>query len=197
MPPIRLSPGDYRVMPWKNGGGTTTELAVHPPGAGLDDFLWRVSVADVAASGPFSAFPGIERTIMLLAGAPMTLRGPSGMTTLSRYAPHRFAGEDAIDGILSGGAVRDFNVMARRGRVRAAVAVLRGGCHASAGRAGALLVYCAEGSAQVAVGTGAPIALTAGETLVERGLGNATPVSIDVASDAAVIRVEIADAAPG
>ncbi|TIV74879.1 MAG: HutD family protein, partial [Mesorhizobium sp.] len=29
-----LRAADYRVMPWKNGGGTTTEIAVSPDGAG-------------------------------------------------------------------------------------------------------------------------------------------------------------------
>jgi len=197
MPPIRLAPGDYRVMPWKNGGGTTSELAVHPPGAGLDDFLWRVSVADVAASGPFSAFAGIERTIMLLAGAPMTLRGPAGTATLTRHVPHRFAGEDAVEGILSAGPVRDFNVMARRGRVQSDVAVLRAGRHASTARNGALLIYCAEGSAQAAIGTGAPVALAAGETLLERALADATLIIVDAADGAVVIRVGLAASPPG
>jgi environmental stress-induced protein Ves len=47
-------------MPWKNGGGETTEIAVFPDGAGLSDFDWRVSMARVDGDGPFSSFPGIE-----------------------------------------------------------------------------------------------------------------------------------------
>ena len=47
--------------PWKNGGGATRELACWPPGAGIDAFDWRVSVASVAASGPFLAYPGVDR----------------------------------------------------------------------------------------------------------------------------------------
>ena len=54
---------DYRVMPWKNGGGTTTEVAVSPEGAGLDHFDWRISMARVEQDGPFSTFPGIDRTL--------------------------------------------------------------------------------------------------------------------------------------
>ena len=39
-------PRDARVArPWKNGGGTTREVAVSPEGAGLDDFAWRISLA--------------------------------------------------------------------------------------------------------------------------------------------------------
>ncbi|HET8765250.1 MAG TPA: HutD family protein, partial [Rhodanobacter sp.] len=32
---------DCPPRPWKNGLGRTRELAIHPPGAGMDDFLWR------------------------------------------------------------------------------------------------------------------------------------------------------------
>src|SRR4029077_2512621 len=70
-----LTPNDYRSMPWKNGAGRTTEIAVHPPGAALDAFAWRVSIADVEQDGPFSRFPGIDRTIVLLGGSGMRLRG--------------------------------------------------------------------------------------------------------------------------
>ena len=34
-----------KVTPWKNGGGVTTELATDPPGAALDAFNWRLSLA--------------------------------------------------------------------------------------------------------------------------------------------------------
>ena len=68
-----LSPADYRRMPWKNGGGHTTEIAAEPPGAGTASFVWRVSVADIAQDGPFSAFPGIDRTLVLLSGRGMRL----------------------------------------------------------------------------------------------------------------------------
>ena len=59
----------FSVMPWKNGGGTTIEIAVSPHGAGLDDFDWRVSMAHVASHGPFSLFPNIDRTLAVLSGA--------------------------------------------------------------------------------------------------------------------------------
>jgi hypothetical protein len=56
-----LSPADYRRMPWKNGAGRTTEIAVHPAGAALDAFDWRVSVADVAGAE-------VERRIAVIFG---------------------------------------------------------------------------------------------------------------------------------
>ena len=57
-----------RPTPWKNGGGVTTELAMSPPGAGLDNFDWRVSLASIAEDGPFSQFPGVDRTLVMVAG---------------------------------------------------------------------------------------------------------------------------------
>ena len=44
-------------MPWKNGGGETTEIAVSPPGAGLDDFDWRVAWRGSKPTGRSPPFP--------------------------------------------------------------------------------------------------------------------------------------------
>ncbi|MDC0740623.1 HutD/Ves family protein [Polyangium mundeleinium] len=119
-----LRPSDYRVMPWKNGLGTTTEIAVEPPGAGLDDFAWRLSIADLAASGPFSTFPGIERILLQTEGAPMELvHEGRGRRRLVLLAPYRFDGAWPTHGELGGTPARDFNVMARRALVRPSAAV--------------------------------------------------------------------------
>ena len=79
-----FGPGDFRVMPWKNGAGSTTELLIDPPGATLaGGFRWRVSMATVAESGPFSSFPGLDRTLLLLEGEGMELdHGPHGRALL-------------------------------------------------------------------------------------------------------------------
>ncbi len=63
-----LRAGDHRQMPWKNGGGVTTEVAISPPDATVSDFDWRISMAKVPASGPFSAFANIERVLAVLDG---------------------------------------------------------------------------------------------------------------------------------
>jgi uncharacterized protein len=113
-------------MPWKNGGGITTEIAVYPEGSGLGDFDWRVSVADVTSQGPFSRFPGCERTIMLLEGSGMILDAGSNRNIELRQAfqPHRFSGDWDIVGKLLGGPVRDFNLIVRRGRAWGELEVL-------------------------------------------------------------------------
>lgn len=104
---------DYRVMAWKNGGGTTTEIHVSRPGTG--NFDWRVSIATVNADGPFSIFPGYDRHIMVLDGKGMTLKvGDKGPFHLAPLEPFSFAGDAAVTGLLAHGPVRDFNLMVRR-----------------------------------------------------------------------------------
>lgn len=112
-----LRVGDRKQMPWKNGGGVTTEIAVHPEGAGLDDFQWRVSTALVAADGPFSMFPGVDRSLTILEGEGMILdvegRVPYGMTR--RFEPLAFPADVATSARLVNGPITDLNVMTRRG----------------------------------------------------------------------------------
>ncbi len=111
---------DCRTMPWKNGGGTTTEIAVAPESASLDDFDWRISMAHVGQDGPFSSFPGIDRTLSVLTGSGITLAfGDGEHIRLGRSsAPYPFAADRAVDGMLVDGPIDDLNVMSRRGRWR-------------------------------------------------------------------------------
>jgi uncharacterized protein len=115
-----LRSADYLARPWKNGGGTTRDIVVSPPGASLDDFDWRLSLAQVDRDGPFSRFEDVDRTLVLLDGA-MTLQDRNGRIELARNEPVTFEGERAIEATLAGGSTLDFNVMTRRGRARHAV----------------------------------------------------------------------------
>jgi uncharacterized protein len=112
--------------PWKNGGGSTQELACWPPGADMNSFEWRVSLATVDRPGPFSVFPGIDRQIMLLSGDGLHLRSPGWEHRLEpRWHPFAFSGDDAVDGAMLGGTSKDFNLMLRRGAWRGSLQVLR------------------------------------------------------------------------
>jgi environmental stress-induced protein Ves len=117
-----LGPSDYRRMPWKNGGGSTLELLQDPAPEG--GFNWRLSLADVAAPGPFSTFEGIDRQIMLVSGNGMVLSfgGEAPPAVISKpLRPHGFKGEWATDCRLIDGVIQDFNVMVRRNWGAAAV----------------------------------------------------------------------------
>ncbi|MFI5544371.1 HutD family protein [Streptomyces sp. NPDC051815] len=132
---------------WKNGGGVTREVAAGPEGAGMDDFRWRVSLAEVAADGPFSVFPGVDRTLTLVEGEGMDLRvGEVRRLVDERFAPQDFAGDDPTGCRLLGGPVVNLNVMHRRG-VAADTAVVRGRLGLAAGPGETLLVVALDGPA--------------------------------------------------
>jgi uncharacterized protein len=121
-----LKPADYVRMPWKDGGGSTTEIVVHPAGSTLSTFDWRISIADIAADGPFSRFPGVDRIVALLSGAGMRLTGDAHSVELrAAFEPYAFSGDDGISCSLVDGPVRDFNLMLRRGRVAGRIVVVR------------------------------------------------------------------------
>ncbi|KQT47416.1 hypothetical protein ASG43_09860 [Aureimonas sp. Leaf454] len=107
----------HRRMPWKNGGGETIEIAVHPHGAGLDVFEWRVSMATVASDGPFSRFPGVDRTLAILDGCGLVLdiEGLGRHRLTVADAPLAFPADAATSARLEDGAITDLNVMTRRG----------------------------------------------------------------------------------
>jgi environmental stress-induced protein Ves len=104
-------------VPWKNGGGSTTQIAAFPPDADFDNFDWRVSLATIAADGAFSEFPGVERTLALVDGHGMTLEIDGETVLLSKSDPVAvFDGESRVVAKLNRGPSTDFNVMTRLDR---------------------------------------------------------------------------------
>ncbi|WP_411102832.1 HutD family protein [Streptomyces sp. cmx-4-9] len=143
-----LRAADRPAEAWRNGGGLTRQIAAWPEDAGTDAFAWRVSLADVAADGPFSSFPGIDRTLTLVEGAGMDLTVAGVHRRIAeRYAPQDFAGDEPTDCRLLHGPVRNVNVMYRRDRVRAEVAVVRGRLTLTAAPGETLLVAALDGPA--------------------------------------------------
>ncbi|SEA85750.1 HutD/Ves family protein [Paraburkholderia sartisoli] len=157
---------DLVASPWKNGGGVTREIAVAPEGAALDTFVWRVSVADVAQPGPFSRFAGIDRALVLLAGAGMLLDDAEGHTHALTQPLDiaRFTGEASIDARLVDGATRDFNLMVRRGAATGDIEVWRGATEHTL-TADVALLFCAAGQAEITLEGHAPFHLADNDTL--------------------------------
>jgi environmental stress-induced protein Ves len=112
-----LRANEHREMPWKIGGGSTIEVAIEPPGASLDAFDWRISLARVAADGPFSRFAGIDRTIAVAEGHGLTfnVEGLPPFTMTLDSKPFAFKGEDQVSAAPVDGETLDLNVMTRRG----------------------------------------------------------------------------------
>lgn len=135
-------------QPWKNGAGLTREIAFG--GAGGADFDWRISVAEVARDAPFSAFPGIDRCIVLLRGAGMRLRSVDAAVDhalTTPLAPFHFRGDVALDATVARGPSSDFNVMTRRGVFRSDVTCERSATEARGGDV--TLLLCSAGEWQV------------------------------------------------
>ncbi len=113
-----LRAANYKTMPWKNGMGSTTEIAIHPADAKLDDFEWRVSMARVASDGPFSIFAGIDRTLLLLEGSGIDLSvAGSAPVRIDHETIHSFPGDQPTSARLVDGVIIDLNVMSRRATV--------------------------------------------------------------------------------
>ncbi|GGE04340.1 HutD-family protein [Aureimonas endophytica] len=162
---------DHRRMAWKNGGGETVEIAVHPAEADLAGFDWRVSMAHVASDGPFSRFPGIDRTLAILSGAGLRL----DIDGLGRHdlapgdAPLAFPADVATTAVLKDGPITDLNVMTRRGALRHRVE-RRTVADALALRVAApWILLLPRDPLTVTAETGIPVALAAGDALLLEG----------------------------
>ena len=167
---------------WKNGGGLTREIAACPPGAGFEAFGWRLSVAEVERDGPFSAFPGVDRILVLLTGAGLRLQaGPEHAAAVLERAGDRFAfaGEAAVDARLVDGPTRDLNVMTRRGLWGAEVAMLDTAARVAA--ADALLLMSGAGRWQIDAGES--LDLAPGQALLWRAPAGPLPVRPHAAPD--------------
>ena len=144
----RVTQGEWRRMPWKNGGGVTSEVLSEPGPDGR--FLWRLSIAEVAASGPFSDFAGYERHILLLEGDGFVLRlaGAPPLRLDRRLEPFTFDGGRPAECELLGGPVRDLNLIVAREAGAGGLRVIR---IAAGGRielplAGVVFVHVVEGA---------------------------------------------------
>ncbi|WP_394841885.1 HutD family protein [Pendulispora brunnea] len=177
---LLLSARDRMPVPWKNGMGSTVEVASGPPGASLADFDWRVSLAGIHGDVPFSLFPGAERILTVVEGRGMTLTATSGQTLQAMPdAPIGFPGETAFVCQLHDGPVTALNVMTRRGSPAGAVEVLGPGAILRH-RGGVTLVIALRDSLSVVGQLLAPwdaVQLAPGDVEL-RGIGTAAVIRI-------------------
>jgi len=109
---------EYRRERWRNGLGWTREILRVPDSA---DWQLRLSIAEIEQDAAFSAFPGVERELVLLRGEGVRLRFDDGVvhTLLPPHGRLRFAGEADVYGELVDGVTHDFNLMWRRDQLDA------------------------------------------------------------------------------
>ena len=94
---------EYRRERWRNQLGWTREILR----LGEPDDAWalRLSIAEIEQDAAFSAFPGIDRELVLLRGNGMQLQFGDGRqhSLLPPYQRLRFAGEEAVTAVLGDG----------------------------------------------------------------------------------------------
>jgi uncharacterized protein len=181
------------AAPWKNGGGSTREIAAYPPGSNFDDFAWRASIADVGADGPFSRFVGIDRTIVLLSGQGMKLivSGASEHRLDKPFEPFEFPGEAQVAAVLLDGATQDFNLMIRREALSGSLSVIHGPGE-QALEADIRILFVASGCATLIEGRERTELNTHDSAILQGG-----PLALDLSEGAVVFAVAMASLKPG
>ena len=185
-----LREADYRRMRWKNGAGWTSEILRSPD---VDDWRWRLSIAEIEADAPFSTYPGVDRDLVLLSGNGMRLRFDDGSMheLLPPHGALRFPGERRLVGQPIDGCSRDFNVMWKRGQ--ADVQLWRRPL------VGAMVLFAAAGETWVVhmlagqahfTGDCALAGLERGDTAVLQGnVGMRARFALDGAGEALLVRI--------
>ena len=148
---------EYETMPWKNGGGVTHEVACSP---NRDNFAWRLSVAEVSISGPFSKFEGMQRILTVIDGVGINLVSDNGTQPAKYKSPTSFSGSTTINGNLIDGPVRDFNLIFDPNKTNASVEILSGSGTVNFSTSSTAAIYVASGEFELGslrAGTGSTI----------------------------------------
>jgi len=182
---------DLKPEPWRNGGGTTRQLASQPGSAPDGSWDWRISIADITKAGDFSAFPGMERVLTVVEGELLLLSVDGAERPLEKYRPFRFPGGASTHASLPTGDIRDLNVITRAGSFKGYTSIIELSKKRAKplfeGSIGILL----QGQATVAVGTDEPEPLARYDAVVGSdadtpdvlGRGFLAVVSIDPVED--------------
>jgi environmental stress-induced protein Ves len=152
-----LRESSYVTVPWKNGGGVTREILRSPPESTAFD--WRLSLASIDLPGPFSAFDGYHRTLVLVRGAGIELNfarhGTSRLTSPGQTVS--FDGAWQTSCTLLDGPSTDLNLMVSKERAQSASRAFQLTATETIQTAdwSQLLVCCISGAIQLTNTTGA------------------------------------------
>lgn len=111
-----LKKQNYKSMPWKNGRGITSEIAIFPTQSAMEknNFTWRLSSAEVTEHGPFSGFPGCERYLTVIAGYGLRLQFENENKVIDQNNFVKFSGEAKVHSELVDGKIMDLNLIVKR-----------------------------------------------------------------------------------
>lgn len=160
----------------------TRELALWPAGASFErgDFDARVSTASVTENGPFSAFAGFDRILVVTSGAGLVLDhgAAAPAARVDPLRPYRFRGDWPATATLLAGPVADFNVITRCGRLRADVTMIAPGQGTQTHRLvrGGALLHVLAGPVSVVAPQRCELA--AGDSLLLRDAGDGETIEV-------------------
>lgn len=179
----------YRRERWRNMLGWTREILRHPDSDGWD---WRMSIAEIERDADFSAFPGIERELVLLSGNGLRLRFDDGEVHELQAAHDRvrFDGGRSVRGELLDGPTLDFNLMWRRESMGADLwhRPLAGSMVVFVEPHTTWVVHLVAGNARFADHSGLA-SLNAGDTAVLQAGGNRSRHVLDGGGEVLLIRL--------
>jgi environmental stress-induced protein Ves len=140
--------GDLRATPWPNGGGWTKEIRVQLSAQDRARPVWRLSMATIDSTGPFSVLPAVRRCLLLASDTSLHLSIDGVLHTLGYTDSVAFDGGAAVEVVALSGTCLALNLMTYGGaggrlevsrpagsfdlsaRDAAAVVVLEGRLHA-------------------------------------------------------------------
>ena len=134
-------------MPWKNGGGTATDVATDSATGGE---VWRFGRTAIPVPGPFSDYTGYDRVQVVIGGRGLVLEGPDGEIDLrTPFKVVRYKGELPLVSRLEAGPVEVVNLIGLRAKVSIDMQVLDAGKSLQLGK-GLHFAYAAAEAARVA-----------------------------------------------
>lgn len=101
-----IRPADVPLQPWVNGLGVTRVLVSRPH--------WRISIAEITVTAPFSSLPGRDRVQIPLTAPGVMLWIGDEARHVGPGEPVWFRGEDRVIGQPPDGGATVLNVMTER-----------------------------------------------------------------------------------
>lgn len=182
---------------WRNGLGWTREIHVEPA-VGADDWIWRLSIAEIEQPAAFSRFEGVERELMLRSGDGLTLRFDDGQVSelLPPHARLRFGGERMLSGEPAGPGVTALNLMWRPSSITVTTwhRPLVGAMVVFVDPGDCWLVHVLAGQARLATDTSTPA--EAGDTLLLRAPKGRGRHALEGGGELLLARISAAEPGP-
>jgi environmental stress-induced protein Ves len=102
---------DLVAAPWSNGGGWTREIYKRLSAQHSGQPVWRLSLATIDTTGPFSVLPDARRYLLLASDTSLQLSIDGIVHTLRYTDSVAFDGDARVGGVAVSGACQTLNLM--------------------------------------------------------------------------------------